>query len=77
MFFFRTQKKRTKKMSKVKRSGSDRRSTADGRRLFGDSLFSPMEPDRRKWKNRRSSSERRRGWERVSDWSSNKITPEA
>ena len=76
MLFLKTPKKRAKKTSEVRRSGTDRRSSADGRRLFDDSLFSTMDPDRRKWKERRSPSERRNGWERVSDWSSSKITPE-
>ena len=57
-------------MSKQKRSGSDRRSTEDGRRLFLPTSPFFTGPERRKPEDRRAQSERRKGWVRVSEWSS-------
>ena len=56
-------------MRKERRSGRDRRSNEDGRRLF--SFYSPFYAgvDRRRGERRRKA-ERRSGWVRVSEWSS-------
>ena len=53
-----------------KRTGMDRRSLSDGRRLF--KLRSPLffGPERRSRQDRRFRSEKRKGWIRVSNWSS-------
>jgi hypothetical protein len=57
-------------MYNEKRTGFDRRSLTDGRRLFG--YGSPIYhwPERRRHKDRRSQTEKRTGWVRVSNWSS-------
>jgi len=57
-------------MSEKKRSKSDRRSTADGRRLFTPTSPFYTGPERRKTEDRRAQSEKRKGWVRISEWSS-------
>jgi hypothetical protein len=57
-------------MFKERRSGFDRRSTADGRRLFNFGSPVYKGPERRRSQERRSQPERRAEWTRVSQWSS-------
>ncbi len=60
-------------MSKEKRSGFDRRSLEDGRRLF--EYTSPFNngPERRSYEDRRSRPEKRTEWVRVSNMSSKSV----
>lgn len=53
-----------------KRSGFDRRSTDNRRRVFDKSYFATEGVERRDKKERRQSPERRTGWVRVSNWKS-------
>lgn len=53
-----------------KRSGVDRRSTDNRRRVFDKSYFATEGVDRRDKKERRQSPEKRTGWVRVSNWKS-------
>jgi hypothetical protein len=57
-------------MSNEKRSGVDRRSTADGRRLFVPTSPFYTGSERRNFQDRRAQPERRKGWVRISEWSS-------
>lgn len=57
-------------MRKTKRSGLDRRSGRDRRRVHLLDYFLSGGIERRSWKERRSQNERRTDWVRVSDWTS-------
>ena len=57
-------------MAKEKRTGFDRRSLTDGRRLFEYSSPFYGGPERRRHDDRRSRPEKRTEWVRVSNWSS-------
>ena len=57
-------------MPENKRSGVDRRSGEERRKVYSFDYFSKGGVERRHFKERRSKKERRRGWIRVSDWSS-------
>ena len=53
-----------------KRSGVDRRSTDNRRRVFDKSYFATQDMEKRHKKERRQSPERRTEWVRVSNWKS-------
>ena len=57
-------------MSVVMRSGLDRRSGEDRRRVYDLEYFGNGGVERRSWKEQRSHVERRVGWTRVSEWCS-------
>ena len=52
------------------RSGIDRRSGADRRRIMNVDYWLSEGIERRRWRERRSEFERRAEWIRVSQWSS-------
>ena len=57
-------------MSVVMRSGLDRRSGEDRRRVHDLEYFANGGIERRSWQEQRSHIERRVGWTRVSEWCS-------
>ena len=56
-----------------KRAGFDRRCSSDGRRLFESCSPFYKGPEKRKQKDRRSRTEQRISWVRVSNWSSKNL----
>ena len=52
------------------RSGIDRRSAADGRRVMHVDYWLREGVERRRWRERRSEFERRAEWVRVNQWCS-------
>jgi hypothetical protein len=53
-----------------RRSTIDRRSQNDRRKVHNLDYFSNGGAERRSWKERRVQGERRKGWVRVTEWSS-------
>ena len=57
----------------IKRVTIERRSGKDRRKIFSLHRFFYNEPERRDLKDRRSQTERRDGWIRITKWSSVKM----
>ena len=62
-------------MAVKRRSGMDRRSGEDRRKVYSFDYFAGGGKERRRFRDRRSRMERRRGWVRVTEWSSAPTDP--